>query len=70
MLKEEAKIRLRREANQVRCQRFQDSRQRLIGVDVDALDAQVEESRRHKAQEIHSGKMESECIETLYSARQ
>lgn len=46
--KEEAKIRFKREQNRKRCERIHNSRARLIGVDVDALDAQVEEIRRNR----------------------
>lgn len=48
MAKDEAKIRLRREANEQRRLRIMDARARTMGLDVEALDAQVEEKRRLK----------------------
>jgi hypothetical protein len=46
--KEEARIRHKREVNRIRVERIHNSRNRLIGVDVDALDAQVAEMQRNR----------------------
>ena len=43
--KEQMKLQFKRDANQLRNQRFLNARQRVIGVDVAALDAQVLEKR-------------------------
>ena len=64
LAKEEARIRLKREQNEKRKERFFDSRKRLIGVDVDALDAQVAEMQKSKA----DGK-EADRIERAYRIR-
>lgn len=46
LLKEEARIRLKREQNLARKNRFLNARTRIMGVDVEGLDAQVEAKRR------------------------
>lgn len=46
--KEEAKIARKRAANEERRQRILNAKTRVLGVDVDALDAQVEEKRKTK----------------------
>jgi type II secretory pathway component PulM len=46
--KEEARIRYKREQNEIRRQRFQNARLRTIGLDVEALDAQVQEKVKNK----------------------
>jgi len=60
LAKEEARIALKRQQNEMRRQRFLDSRTRVMGLDVDALDAQVAEINKQKA----DGK-EAERIERL-----
>ena len=60
LAKEEARIALKRQQNELRRQRFLDARTRVIGVDVDALDAQVAEMTQRKA----DGK-EAERVERL-----
>jgi hypothetical protein len=46
MAKEEAKIKMRQEANAQRLLRIRDARARTMGLDVNALDAQVEEKNK------------------------
>jgi len=48
MAKEEAKIKMRREANEQRRLRIMDARARTMGLDIEALNAQVEEKNRAK----------------------
>lgn len=48
MAKEEAKIKLRREANEQRRLRIMDARARTMGLDIDALNAQVAEKEKLK----------------------
>jgi len=60
LAKEEARIALKRQQNELRRQRFLNSRTRIMGVDVDALDSQVAEMNKRKS----DGK-EAERIERL-----
>ena len=64
--KEEAKLRFKREQNELRKKRFHDARTRTMGVDVAALDAQVEEKRRSRddkeEQNRRDSKFDNECI--------
>jgi hypothetical protein len=46
--KEEEKIQYRRNQNELRKERLLDARKRTIGVDIDALDAQVAEIRQNQ----------------------
>lgn len=62
MEKEEAKLRFKREQNEIRRQRFQNARVRTIGVDVDALNAQVEEKRQGRNNLEESNRQESMSI--------
>ena len=66
--KEEAKLRFKREQNELRKKRFHDARTRTMGVDVAALDAQVEEKRRSRddkeEQNRRDSKLYNECIDS------
>ena len=59
MAKEEARIRFTREANMRRTERFLNARQRTMGVDVDALNAQVAEKRQAHEDTNEAARMES-----------
>lgn len=56
--KEALRIQKKREANEARAKRFLDARQRSIGVDVAALDAQVAEKRRNQQNNDDSDRLE------------
>lgn len=56
---EEARIRMKREANERRRERFLDARLRTIGLDIVGLDAQVAEKRRNQQNDRESDKLES-----------
>lgn len=58
MSKEDLRIRLKREANEARRIRFLNARTRVIGLDVDALNAQVAAKNRMNAEEKDSGRNE------------
>lgn len=58
--KEEARIQLKRAQNEKRKERFLSARTRLIGVDVDALDAQVAEMQRMKSDNKEADRVERE----------
>jgi len=60
LAKEEARIALKRQQNELRRQRFLNARTRIMGVDVDSLDAQVADMKQRQS----DGK-ESERIERL-----
>ena len=45
LLKEEARIKMKREANAARRERFMNARKRVMGIDVAALNAQVAEKK-------------------------
>jgi hypothetical protein len=60
LLKEEARIRLKRMQNNARRDRFLDARKRIIGVDVEALDAQVAEKRQ-----LQSDNFDEDVLERL-----
>lgn len=64
LAKEEARIQLKRAQNEKRKERFLSARTRLIGVDVDALDAQVAEMQRLKSDTKEADRVERECGET------
>ncbi len=46
LMKEEARIKLKREQNALRRDRFLDARKRVFGLNVEALDAQVAEKNQ------------------------
>jgi hypothetical protein len=56
--KETAKIEAKRRANEERTKRFLNARQRTLGVDVQALDAQVAEKRRNQQNSDDSDRLE------------
>lgn len=56
--KEAARIRLKREANAARAERFLDARQRTLGLDLQALDAQVAEKKRNTASDQENSRLE------------
>ena len=60
LAKDEAKLRHKREQNEIRRIRFHNSRLRTIGIDVEALDAQVEEKRRQKNDREEMNRMDRE----------
>lgn len=59
MAKEEAKIQRKREAFEQRRLRILNAKVRIIGLDVDALDAQVAEKRQNAADKTESDRFES-----------
>ena len=59
LVKEEARIRLKREQNAVRRDRFLDARKRVFGLDVEALDAQVAEKAMN---DQNAADAESTCL--------
>lgn len=56
--REAKRIELKRQANAARTERFLDARQRTIGLDLQALDAQVAEKRRNKQNNNDSDRLE------------
>jgi hypothetical protein len=46
-MKEDARIKQKRENNEIRRVRYLKARQRLIGIDLQALNAQIEEKRKN-----------------------
>jgi len=58
LMKEEARIRLKRQQNNARRDRFLNARKRIIGVDVDALDAQVAEKRQDASDIVDGDRLE------------
>lgn len=60
LAKDEAKLRHKREQNEIRRIRFHNARLRTIGIDVEALDAQVEEKRRQKNDREEMNRMDRE----------
>lgn len=58
MSKEEARIKYKREQNEQRAARLQNGKARAIGLDIDALDAQVVEARYNRQQAKDADKME------------
>ena len=58
LLKEEARIRLKRAQNNARRDRFLNARKRVFGVDVDALDAQVAEKKQNASDGVDEDKLE------------
>jgi len=56
--KEQARLKMKADANFQRNLRFKDSRLRTIGVDVNALNMQVAEKKRIKEEEIEAAKIE------------
>jgi hypothetical protein len=63
MQKEQAKILLMRNANEDRRRRFLDAPGRTIGIDCQALDAQVAATRRKRDDEKEANRIESELRE-------
>ena len=62
MEKEENRIKGIQARNQERLQRFLNARERTIGLNVQALDAQVEEKRRLKELEKEAAKREGKPV--------
>lgn len=62
--KEEERVRATRMRNEARRERFLNARNRAIGVDVEALDAQVEEKRQNRL--AHAGDGEKEVAQAEY----
>jgi RIB43A len=60
--KEEMKLKFKRDANLMRNQRFLNARQRVIGVDVDALDMQVWEKKMAAESDKETARIESRLI--------
>jgi len=58
LMKEEARIRLKRTQNNARRDRFLNARKRIIGVDVDALDAQVAEKMQCASDVVDEDRLE------------
>jgi len=58
MRKDEAKIQRKREANEQRRLRIMNAKVRIIGLDVDALDAQVAEKKQNHANKLESDRFE------------
>ena len=56
--KENARIRMKIEANAVRNDRFRNARQRVIGLDVAGLDAQVAEKRQNQADDAEAKRID------------
>jgi len=72
LMKEEAKINNRRRQNAIRKERLLNARKRCIGVDVDALDAQVSEMRRsreHAVEQVRLEKLRSIEIERVLASQ-
>ena len=62
LMREEARIRRKREENAKRRDRFLNARKRIMGVDVEALDAQVQEKK-----DINQGGRDDDALERLKS---
>lgn len=64
LAKEEAKIKRTREANEQRRLRILNAKVRIIGLDVDALDAQVAEKRQNASNKTDNDRIESsyQCL--------
>jgi hypothetical protein len=60
LAKEEAKIQRTREAHEQRRLRILNAKVRIIGLDVDALDAQVAEKRQNASNKNENDRLESE----------
>jgi hypothetical protein len=69
LAKEEAKIQRTREANEQRRLRILNAKVRIIGLDVDALDAQVAEKRQNASNKNENDRLESEfdAVANLFS---
>ena len=61
--KEALRIQAKREANDKRTERFLNARMRTIGLDVQALDAQVAEKQRNQQNGVDSDKLESNIVD-------
>jgi hypothetical protein len=60
--KEENRIRYKREVNRIRAERIHNARNRLIGLDVDALDAQVAEVQRNRQNDRLEDRLDRESL--------
>ena len=58
LAKDAARLKLKREQNEIRRLRFHNARLRTIGIDVEALDAQVEEKRRLQSDRDEMNRMD------------
>lgn len=58
--KDQARINMRRDANEERRIRYLNAPRRLIGIDTQALDAQVAEIRKNRHDNKEADRMESE----------
>ena len=56
--KESKRIECKRQANAARTERFLDARQRTLGLDLQALDAQVAEKKRNQQNDNDSDRLE------------
>jgi len=68
MSKEEARIQLKRENMEKRKEKLLNPRARVIGLDVDALDAQVAEVQKSRANMKQQDLIDSELIQCRSSA--
>lgn len=67
--KEEMKLKFKRDANLARNQRFLNARQRVIGVDVDALNQQVWEKQMAHENDQELARIESRTTIITYHLR-
>jgi hypothetical protein len=60
--REQARIKLKAEANFQRNLRYKDSRLRTIGINLGALEKQIAEKKKSKEDEIENDRLESKLI--------
>lgn len=68
MSKEEARIQLKRESMEKRKEKLLNPRARVIGLDVDALDAQVAEVQKSRANMKQQDLIDSKFVQCFSSA--